>query len=143
MENEENYQPKIICFLCNWCSYAAADLAGSMRLKYPSNIKIVRLACSGRVDVTHLLKCFENGADGVFVAGCEEGSCHYLEGNLWAKKRINYTRHLLQEVGLEKERLEMYNISASQAKIFVQIARDFTERIIKITKNITENSTRK
>ena len=133
----------IICFLCKWCSYAAAELAGSMRLEYPSNIKIVRLLCSGRVDVTHLLKCFENGADGVFVAGCEEGNCHFTKGNLWAKKRVNYAKHLLEEAGLEKERLEMYNLSASQAKIFGQIARDFTERIIKITKNITENSTRK
>ncbi len=134
MENEETYQPSIICFLCKWCSYAAADLAGSMRLKYPSNIKIVRVPCSGRVDVTHLLKCFENGADGVFVAGCLEGNCHYTKANLWAKKRVNYTKSILEEVGLEKERLEMYNLSASQAKVFVQIAEDFTKRIINITK---------
>lgn len=124
-----NFEPQIIAFCCHYCAYAAADLAGSMRLQYPSNIKIVRLPCTGKIDVIYLLKAFENGADGVFVAGCEEGNCHFLEGNIRAKKRVNYARQLLEEIGLEKERLEMFNLSASQGKRFAQICSEMTERI--------------
>lgn len=127
--NNSNFEPQIIAFCCHYCAYAAADLAGSMRLQYPSNIKIVRLPCTGKIDVIYLLKAFENGADGVFVAGCEEGNCHFLEGNIRAKKRVNYARQLLEEIGLEKERLEMFNLSASQGKRFAQICSEMTERI--------------
>lgn len=127
-------EPEIVAFCCHYCAYAAADLAGTMKLEYPSNIKIVRLPCSGKIDVIYLLKAFENGADGVFVAGCEEGNCHFLEGNIIAKKRVNYAKGLLSEVGIEKERLEMFNLSASQGRRFAEIAREFTERI----KNLEE-----
>ncbi|MFA5779349.1 MAG: hydrogenase iron-sulfur subunit [Elusimicrobiota bacterium] len=127
-----DFNPQIVAFCCNYCAYAAADLAGTMKLEYPSNIKIVRLPCSGKVDVIYLLKAFENGADGVFVAGCEEGNCHFLEGNIIAKKRVNYAKGLLSEIGIEKERLEMFNLSASQGKKFAEIAREFTERIKKL-----------
>jgi coenzyme F420-reducing hydrogenase delta subunit len=120
---------KIIAFCCQYCAYAAADLAGSMKLQYPVNINIIRLPCSGKIDELYLLRAFENGADGVFVAGCEEGNCHFLKGNLWAKKRVTRAKQLLAEVGLEKERLEMFNLSASQGRKFVQIAREFTDRI--------------
>lgn len=131
-----DFNPQIVAFCCNYCAYAAADLAGTMKLEYPSNIKIVRLPCSGKVDVIYLLKAFENGADGVFVAGCEEGNCHFLEGNIIAKKRVNYAKGLLSEIGIEKERLEMFNLSASQGRKFAQIAREFTERIEKLGERI-------
>jgi coenzyme F420-reducing hydrogenase delta subunit len=100
-----------------------------MRLNYPSNVKIVNVPCTGRVDILHLLKAVEDGADGVYVAGCLEGDCHYLTGNLKAKKRVAYVKKLLGEVGLEPERVEMYNLSAAQGTRFAEIAREFTTRI--------------
>ncbi len=129
------FEPQIIAFCCHYCAYAAADLAGSMRLTYPPNIKIVRVPCSGKIDIIYLLKAFENGADGVFVAGCEEGNCHFLDGNIRAKKRVNYAKALLREAGLEKERLEMFNLSASQGKRFAQICQEMTERIKRLGPN--------
>ena len=122
-------EPKIIAFCCQYCAYTAADLAGSMKLKYPVNVNIVRLPCTGKIDELYLLKAFENGADGVLVAGCEEGNCHFLNGNLWAKKRVNYVKSLLEEIGINKERLEMVNLSASQGTRFVDICQKFTEKI--------------
>jgi len=127
-----DFDPQIVAFCCNYCAYTAADLAGTMKLEYPSNVKIVRLPCSGKIDVIYLLKAFESGADGVFVAGCEEGNCHFLEGNIIAKTRVNYMKGLLSEVGIENERLEMFNLSASQGRKFAEIAREFTERIKKL-----------
>ena len=106
-----------------------ADLAGSMRLSYPSNVKIINVPCTGRVDILHLLKAIEDGADGVYVAGCLEGDCHYLTGNLKAKKRVAYVKKLLVDLGLEPERIEMYNLSAAQGTRFAEIAREFTARI--------------
>ena len=100
-----------------------------MRLNYPSNIKIINLPCTGRVDILHLLKAVEDGADGVYVAGCLEGDCHYLTGNLKAKKRVAYVKKVLEGIGLEPERVEMYNLSAAQGSRFAEIAREFTERI--------------
>lgn len=126
------WTPRIIAFCCHYCAYTAADLAGSMHLEYPSNVKIVRLPCSGKTDVVYLLKGFADGADGILVAGCEEGNCHFLEGNFRAKKRVQYTKSLLKEAGLESERVEMFNLSASQGKRFVQICREFTDRIKQI-----------
>jgi coenzyme F420-reducing hydrogenase delta subunit len=100
-----------------------------MRLNYPSNIKIINVPCTGRVDILHLLKAVEDGADGVYVAGCLEGDCHYLSGNLKAKKRVAYVKKMLEAIGLEPERVEMYNMSAAQGARFAEIAREFTERI--------------
>jgi coenzyme F420-reducing hydrogenase delta subunit len=100
-----------------------------MRLSYPSNVKIVNVPCTGRVDILHLLKAIEDGADGVYVAGCLEGDCHYLTGNLKAKKRVAYVKKLVGELGLEPERVEMYNLSAAQGTRFAEIAREFTGRI--------------
>lgn len=120
---------KIIAFCCHYCAFTAADLAGTMRQQYPPNVRIVRLPCTGRVDVKMLLDAFCSGADGVMVAGCEEGSCHFIHGNLRAKKRVLYARQLLSETGINPERLEMYHIAASQGPLFAQRAREFTERI--------------
>lgn len=124
-----SFEPQIIAYCCHYCAFAAADLAGVMRLQYPPNVKIIRVPCTGRVDVLHLLRAFEGGADGVFVAGCLEGQCHYLEGNLRAKKRVGYTKKLLDEIGLGADRLEMYNLSAAMGPRFAEIATEMTERV--------------
>ncbi|MEJ5300960.1 MAG: hydrogenase iron-sulfur subunit [Thermodesulforhabdaceae bacterium] len=122
-------EPRILAFCCMYCAYAAADAAGSMRLSYPVNVHVVLVPCSGRVDETFILQAFENGADGVYVAGCEEGSCHFVNGNFRAKKRVIALKKLFAEIGLEPERVEMFHISASQGGLFAKVARDMTERI--------------
>jgi F420-non-reducing hydrogenase iron-sulfur subunit len=106
-----------------------------MRLSYPTNIKIIQVPCTGKVDVLYLLKSFQRGADGVYVAGCMEGECHYLTGNLRARKRVEYTKKILDEIGIGGERLEMYNMSAAQGPRFVEIANEMTERIKKLGPN--------
>jgi coenzyme F420-reducing hydrogenase delta subunit len=103
-----------------------------MRLQYPANIKIIKIPCTGKIDVMYLLSAFEDGADGVIVAGCEEGSCHFITGNLRAKKKVRYTKKLLDEIGLGGERLEMYNLSAAMGQRFAEITREMTERIKKL-----------
>ena len=118
MDNK-NFEPKIVAFCCHYCAYASADLAGSMRLQYPSNVRIIRTPCTGRLEVEYYMKAFENGADGVLVAGCLEGGCHFIEGNLIAKKRVKSIQKILEEIGLEKERLQMINNSAAMAKNLV------------------------
>ncbi len=100
-----------------------------MRLNYPSNVKVINVPCTGRVDILHLLKAIEDGADGVYVAGCLEGDCHYLTGNLKAKKRVAYVKKVLEAIGMEPERVEMYNLSAAQGTRFAEIAQEFTQRI--------------
>ena len=129
MTNIENFQPTIVAFCCHYCAYAAADLAGSSRLQYPPNVRIVRSPCTGRLEVDFLMKAFENGADGVLVAGCEEGSCHFKEGNLLAKRRVKYTRDILAEAGLEAERLRMVNVSAASAQKFAEYVREMVETV--------------
>lgn len=128
----ENSEPIIVAFCCHYCAYAAADLAGSSRLQYPPNVRIIRTPCTGRLEVDYFMRAFENGADGVLVAGCEEGSCHFKEGNLLAKRRVNYTRDLLSEAGLEAERLRMVNVSAASAQKFAEIVRDMVETVRKL-----------
>lgn len=129
---KDGFEPLIIAFCCNYCAYAAADLAGSTRLQYPSNIRIVRVPCTGRVDVIHILKALENGADGVYVAGCLEGNCHYLSGNLRAKERVQCVKNLLRSIEIEEERVEMYNMSAAECSKFVELTKEMTERIRKL-----------
>jgi F420-non-reducing hydrogenase iron-sulfur subunit len=133
--NNSTYEPKIVAFCCHYCAYSAADLAGSMRLEYSPNVRIVRILCTGKVDTLHLLKAFEDGADAVYVAGCEEGSCHFLEGNLRAKKKVAQAKKLLKEVGIEPERLEFYNISASNSVLFAKAADEMTEKARKLGPN--------
>ena len=123
------FEPQIVAYCCNYCAFAAADLAGSMRLRYPPNILVVLLPCTGRVDVLHLLRAFEKGTDGVFVAGCLEGTCHFLEGNLQAKRRVAYTKQLLDAVGVGGDRLDMFNLSSSEGPRFAEIATEMTDRI--------------
>jgi F420-non-reducing hydrogenase iron-sulfur subunit len=128
-KKEPSDEPLIVAFCCMYCAYAAADAAGSMRLTYPANVHVILVPCSGRVDELFILQAFENGADGVYVAGCEEGSCHFVNGNLRAKKRVGAVKKLLSEIGLEPERVEMFHISASQGGLFAKVARDMTGRI--------------
>lgn len=122
-------EPNIIAFCCHYCAFTAADLAGTMRQQYPPNLRIVRLPCSGKADVNMILQAFVEGADGVMVAGCEIGSCHFIEGNKRAKKRVAYAKWLVQEAGINSERLEMFHIAASQGPLFAQTAIEFTGRI--------------
>jgi coenzyme F420-reducing hydrogenase delta subunit len=131
----EGFEPEIIVFACHYCAYAAADLAGSMRLQYPSNIRMIKLPCTGKLEVIHLLKALETGADGVYAAGCLEGQCHYLEGNLWARKRITHVKTLLEELGMDPERVDMFNMSSAMGPEFARTARDFTERIRRLGPN--------
>jgi len=126
---DPDFEPEIIVFACHYCAYAAADLAGSMRLQYPPTIRMIKLPCTGKLEVIHLLRALEAGADGVYAAGCMEGECHYLKGNLWARKRVDYAKTLLVEVGLEPERVEMYNMSSAMGAKFAEVATEFTERI--------------
>ena len=120
-------EPMIIGFLCNWCSYAGADMAGTSRQTYPSNIRIMRVPCSGRVDPIMVVKCFEEGADAVLVAGCHPGDCHYSEGNYYSRRRFALLRELLDFMGIEKERFRIEWVSASEGKRFAKIISEFTE----------------
>jgi coenzyme F420-reducing hydrogenase delta subunit len=130
--NANNSEPVIVAFCCHYCAYAAADLAGSGRLQYPPNIRIVRSPCTGRLEINFFMKAFEAGADGVLVAGCEEGSCHFKEGNYLAKGRVNTARQLLEEAGLEPERLRMVNVSAASSQKFAEYVREMVETVSKL-----------
>jgi F420-non-reducing hydrogenase iron-sulfur subunit len=128
MENE----PVILAFCCHYCAYAAADLAGSMRLQYPGNVRVLRLPCTGKLEVNYILAAFERGVDGVIVAGCLEGGCHFLEGNLRARKRVERAKQILKEVGIEPERLEMFNLSSAEGPRFAQIVTEMHGRLAKL-----------
>ncbi len=125
----EEFEPDVVAFSCHYCAYAAADLAGVMRLSYPTNVKIVKLPCTGRLDPLYVLQAFEKGADGVYVAGCLEGNCHYISGNTQARKRVEFLKKVLDQVGVGRDRLEMYNMSSAQGTRFAEVATEFTERI--------------
>ena len=128
MEAKE-FEPKILAFLCNWCSYAGADLAGVSRLQYPPNIRVIRVMCSGSVSPHHLLHAFQKGADGVLVAGCHIGDCHYLKGNYMTLKRVKLLEGLLRFTGYDPKRLRLEWISAAEGIKFAEVVRDFTSRI--------------
>ena len=123
------FEPKIIGFLCNWCSYAGADLAGVSRIQYPPNIRVIRVMCSGRVDPVIILEMFANGADGVIVMGCHPGDCHYIEGNLHEERKIKMLKRLMALTGLEPERLRLEWVSAAEGQRFAQFVTEFTEKI--------------
>lgn len=129
------FEPKILAFCCHYCAYSSADLAGSMRIQYPPNVRIIRTPCTGRLESEYFMKALEYGADGVLIAGCLEGGCHFIEGNLCAKRRVNYVRELLDEIGLDKERLRMVNVSAAMARPLADIIVDMTETIRKLGPN--------
>ncbi len=126
------YQPTIVGFLCNWCAYAGADMAGTSRQSYPPNMRIVRVPCSGRVDPLLVAKCFSEGVDGVLIAGCHPGDCHYDEGNYYARRRFAVLKELLDFMGIEKERFRLEWVSASEGKRFTDVVSSFTDTVAKL-----------
>jgi len=123
------FSPDIIAFCCAQSAYQAADTAGSMRISYPENIRVIRVPCVGRVDVLHILRAFERGADGVLVLGCHEEACHHLSGNTRAKNRVQKANTLLQEIGIDGKRVEMFTLAPNQGSRFARIANEVNERI--------------
>jgi F420-non-reducing hydrogenase iron-sulfur subunit len=121
----KEFEPNIIGFLCNWCSYAGADLAGTSRIKYPPNIKSIRVMCSGRVDTVFVLEALHKGADGVLIAGCHPGDCHYQSGNYKTNRRIKLLKKLLSDMGVEPKRVRFEYVSASEGQKFAQVVTDF------------------
>jgi F420-non-reducing hydrogenase iron-sulfur subunit len=126
---DNSSEPIILALCCHYCAYSAADLAGSMRLQYPSNVRVLRLPCTGKVEPNQILSAFEQGVDGVMVAGCLKGGCHFLEGNLRARRRVERVKQLLREIGLEPERVEMFNLSSAEGSRFADIAKEMSARI--------------
>ncbi len=125
----ENFEPEIVAFCCHYCAYTAADMAGSKRISYPSNVKIIRVPCTGKVDAIHIMKALEKGADGVYVAGCLEGDCHFKNGNTRAKQRVDRVKKILEDLGWETQRVDMINMSAGMGERFAKTAIEFTEKI--------------
>jgi len=123
------FEPRIVAFLCRWCSYAGADLAGTSRLKYPPNIIPIRVPCSGRVDPQWVLEAFERGADGVFIGGCHPGDCHYVSGNYKTRRRVVLLKKLLPQLGIEPERLRLEWISATEGQRFAQVVTEFVQEL--------------
>src|SRR5690554_4133283 len=121
----ETFEPLIIAFCCNWCSYAGADLAGTSRISYPSNVRIVRVLCSSRVNPSFIIRAFQRGADAVMVAGCHPGDCHYHSGNYFTRRRLTLMRRLLEYMGIEGERFQVRWISASEGVEFAETMREF------------------
>lgn len=124
-----SFEPRIVGILCNWCSYTGADLAGTSRMKYAPNVRIVRVMCSGRVDPTFILKAFEQGADGVLICGCHPGDCHYSTGNYKAARRIPLLKKMLSQFGIEDGRVRLEWVSASEGDRFQAIANEMTEQM--------------
>ncbi len=118
---DKRFEPRIVAFLCNWCSYAGADLAGTSRVQYPPNIRVIRVMCSGRINPLFIAKCFAEGADGVLVSGCHPGDCHYMEGNYFARRRFIFMKSLLEYIGIEPGRFQMSWVSASEGGKFAEV----------------------
>ena len=133
--SENGYEPEITAFMCIYCGYMAADTAGSLRISYPSNIKLIRLPCTGKVDSRYLLKAFEEGADGVYVIACPVGNCHHVRGNERGLERVKHTQAILDEIGIGGNRLEMYFMSGGQGRAFAEAAEEMTDRIKQLGPN--------
>ena len=131
-ETKKDWNPKIVAFLCNWCSYAGADLAGVSRMQYASNIRIIRVPCSGRVSPLHILTALHQGADGVLVSGCHPGDCHYISGNLVARRKFNMLKNLLEHVGICPERVQFSWVSAAEGARFAGLV----EKVVQDIKQI-------
>jgi len=125
----QRWEPKIVAFLCNWCSYVGADLAGTSRITYPPNIRVIRVPCSGRVDPIFILRSLQRGADGVLVSGCHPGDCHYTNGNYYARRRMMMLRKLLEFMGIDPRRVQMSWVSASEGRKWAQVVNEATEEI--------------
>ncbi len=123
------FEPRIIAYLCNWCTYTGADLAGTSRLQYPANVRIIRLMCSGAVDVSYILRPLLDGADGILIGGCHPGDCHYQEGNYKARRRVAILEQTLQQTGFDAERVRLRWISASEGTVFAETITEFTAQL--------------
>lgn len=126
------FEPTILCFACNWCSYAGADLAGTSRIQYRPNIRTLRVMCSGRIDPTFVVKAFQKGVDGVLICGCHIGDCHYIDGNHKTARRIPLLKKLLGQLGIEEERVRLEWVSASEGDRFASIVNEMTEQVRKL-----------
>ena len=128
----EKFEPNILAFLCNWCSYAGADLAGTSRIQYSTNVKIIRVMCSGRVNPVFIINALQNGIDGVLIGGCHPGECHYDTGNYLARRRITILKKLLEYIGIDPRRVQLTWVSASEGNKFADVINEFTADIKKI-----------
>ena len=128
----EEFEPNIVAFLCNWCSYAGADLAGTSRIQYPPNVKVIRVMCSGRVNPMFVVNALQQGADGVLVGGCHPGDCHYAQGNYFARRRMTVLKKLLEYLGIDERRVRMTWVSAAEGKKFADVIKEVTEDIKEI-----------
>lgn len=133
------FEPKIVAFLCNWCSYAGADLAGTSRIQYAPNVRVIRVMCSGRVDPTFVIKALRAGADGVLIGGCHFGDCHYIEGNYKAARRVALLKKMLGQLGIEEERVWLEWISAAEGSRFAQVINDITAKIKELGPFVRQN----
>jgi F420-non-reducing hydrogenase iron-sulfur subunit len=124
-----SFEPKLVGFLCNWCSYTGADLAGTARMKYPPNLRVIRVMCSGRVDPSFILEALAKGADGVLVLGCHPGDCHYTEGNYKCQRRLPLTRKLAEQMGVDPRRIRLEWVSASEGARFTKVVTEFTDEV--------------
>jgi F420-non-reducing hydrogenase iron-sulfur subunit len=131
----KEFEPNILGFLCNWCSYAGADLAGTSRMKYPSNLKSIRVMCSGRVDPAFVLEAFRKGVDGVLIAGCNPGDCHYQSGNYKTNRRVKLLKKLLEELGIDPKRVRFEYVSASEGQKFATVVTEFVAEIKQLGPN--------
>jgi coenzyme F420-reducing hydrogenase delta subunit len=131
----DTYEPTIVAFLCNWCTYTAADLAGTSRLVYPANVKIIRMMCSGMVDPKYVVKAFLEGADGVLIGGCWPGDCHYIDGNLKARKRVALLHEVIDQFGIDRERLWLRWVAASEGNMFVEVVEEMTSKLRELGPN--------
>ena len=129
------WEPKVIAFLCNWCSYAGADLAGTGRIQYPPNIRIIRVPCSGRINPLYIIKALAEGVDGVMVSGCHPGDCHYLSGNMYARRRFAVLKRLLTNAGIEPDRVHFTWVSASEGGRFAAVVKEVVEKVRKLGPN--------
>jgi len=136
----ETFEPYVVGFLCNWCGYAGADLAGTSRIQYPPNLRAIRLMCSGRVDPTFILTALKRGADGVLVVGCHPGDCHYINGNLRTERRIVFLKKMLSDLGLDYRRVRLEWISAGEGEKFATVVKEFVEEIRELGPNPIEGN---
>ncbi len=139
IRTRSNFEPEITAFYCIYCGYMAADTAGAMQVQYPANVKFVRLPCTGKMDIRYVLEAFEQGADGVYVVACPIGNCHHVRGNERGQARLKRAAQLLEDIGLEKERLGMFFMSGSQAHTFAAAAQTMTERVQQLGPNPLKN----
>jgi F420-non-reducing hydrogenase iron-sulfur subunit len=135
MDGTDGFEPKIIGFCCNWCAYVGADLAGISRIQYPSNLRMIRVMCSGAIEVTYIMEALQKGADGVFIGGCHPGDCHYQAGNYKTLRKIILAKQMLAQLGISPQRLKLEWVSAAEGQRFAQVVTDFIEEVKKLGPN--------